>query len=604
MNITTGKGSCAGLEQRRSEHQGARARKRLRHFVAHHKAAIVSFFLLLLMCVNMLTIISRKSLTNDEFYHIPAGYYHLTEGNFQINSEHPPLVKMLAALPLLSLRLITEPPQQDEPAETPITRGHTAFAKFWMDNTLTFERISFLARLPMIALTLGALVFVYTKQSFGSRAAVFAVALFSFEPNILAHGRIVQTDVPAAFGYLLFFYTLENYLTAPTLRRALAVGSAIGLALVTKFSLLIVIPIFIASMIWLLRRGQHKNLSHRQFVVRVAAALGSAVFITNAAYYFKNQSLAADTRWLAAEFGGRFDALMTGSRTLARILPSSFLYGILMLLAHNQQGNFAALLGSYSDKGWWYYFPVAFALKTTIPFLLLSVAAMVWTTWEAFRKRVLRFVLPLCAALMYMIVSMMSNINIGIRHLLPIFPFLFVLGGALLDRVLRVHVRRVMCAFAVALLLCWTVVACARAYPDYVPYMNELAWQHPHWYYLSDSNVEWGDDVRELAEYLRARGETRVDAALLGGWLTLTHYKIEYVALDNLANLQSSAPSQDFHYVAIGASFLNGSTIPPVIMEDESSSIKQYRPNLFAAYRNITPEKVFGNSIYLYRVRP
>ena len=150
-----------------------------------------------------------------------------------------------------------------------------------------------------------------------------------------------------------------------------------------------------------------------------------------------------------------------------------------------------------------------------------------------------------------------------------------------------------------AALLCWVVFEAARAYPHYIPYMNQLAWRRPHWYYLTDSNVEWGDDVRELALYLRARGETRVTGALLDGGTfneegtpyvrNLEHYGVEYV---NLVAPGDAPP--ETRYVAVGASYLNGAFLLGVPVPQRLKVIE---------YRRRTPEAVFGNSIYLYRVK-
>ncbi len=128
-------------------------------------------------------------------------------------------------------------------------------------------------------------------------------------------------------------------------------------------------------------------------------------------------------------------------------------------------------------------------------------------------------------------------------------------------------------------------------------YLNQLAWSHPHYYYLSDSNVEWGEDTGELARYLRAHDETKVRAALLGGWITLARYGVEYV--DATRGNQEISRTR---YIAIGASFLNGSTVPESLTNSDGSSLtEEQRTNFFAVYRGRSPEAVFGNSIYLYR---
>jgi hypothetical protein len=145
----------------------------------------------------------------------------------------------------------------------------------------------------------------------------------------------------------------------------------------------------------------------------------------------------------------------------------------------------------------------------------------------------------------------------------------------------------------------WMSVEMLRAYPDYIPYMNQLASGHPHWWYLADSNVEWGDDTRALAEYLHARGETDLRGAVSGGWGTLQLYGIRYHEIFP----KPGRVTPETRYVAIGAGFLNGST--NVVPADEQGKLisEEQRVNYLAEYRTRTPEATFGNSIYLYRVK-
>lgn len=557
-----------------------------------HAAEALCFVMLLLMAINFLTVIFRKNITIDEATHIPAGYYHLVDGNFRFNNEHPPLIKMFAAVPLLFIQPAAPPLPEAGPAKSHREYAANATWSFWGANTGHFETISFWSRVPMIviALALGALIFIYTRQLFGPRAAVFAVALFSLEPTVLAHGRVVQTDVPVALAYLLFFFALHAYASVPTMRRALRLGLASGLALVTKFSMIVIAPILVSAfaLVWIAspRRGQRRT----QLASQAIFALFVAVLVVNAAYYFHSRPLyAAEVEFISENTPSHFNEVMFSLRTFSKVVPTDFLYGTYRVLVLNRKGHPASLLGMYSEHGWWYYFPIAFALKTTLPFLLLCVAALLWSGWRLFGKRekyILVLIIPLG---IYAALSMTSRINFGIRHFLPAFPFLFILGGAFLDHLLRLQRARRMATAVVVLSLCWMCAETVRAYPHYMSYMNQLTWQHPRWYYLSDSNIEWGDDVRALAEYLRARDETKVRARLLGGRGILDQYGVEY---DDLLPSSPDVPLPETRYVAIGASFLSGTFVP-----------FEGARNLFAEYRQRAPEAVFGNSIYLYRMR-
>jgi hypothetical protein len=252
----------------------------------------------------------------------------------------------------------------------------------------------------------------------------------------------------------------------------------------------------------------------------------------------------------------------------------------------------------YDTKGWWYYFPVAFALKTPLPILLLSIASLVWVVVGLGRRvegRVLAAVLPV---VLFTLLLMMSTINIGVRYYLPAYPFFFILSGAMLDDLLRRSGRRLFAASVlVAVLFCWVAVEAARAYPDQMTYMNQLASSRPHWWYLSDSNVEWGDDIRDLALYLHERGETQVGAAILE-WQLLNMYGLEGVTVF----VPPGERPADVRYVAIGASLLNGSVVPGGF-DNGIELTEGQRVNYFDDFRRRTPEKVFGGSIYLYRMK-
>lgn len=574
----------------------ANALAALRRLVVVRKAEAVCGALLILMAVNLFASISRKSITNDEVIHIPAGYYHLVAGDFQLNNEHPPLVKMWAALPLLLVQP-DEPPEPKNEAENFMERTWGFHERFWQANQARFQTVTFWPRVMMIPITLalGALIFVFGRKLFGETAGLFAVALYVLEPTVLAHGRIVHTDVPAAFAYLAFFFVLHRYSEAPGKMRALILGLVTALALLTKFSMLVLLPVLAIYFLARLFSNWHERKQRTQILFHSAVITEVVLLLVNAAYCFQRPALeASDVRWVAMKTPALLGFVTTFVRLASYLLPTYYLFGIYNIELHNHFGHATSLLGQYSDLGWWYYFPVAFALKTTIAFLLLAIAGLGWSVWR-FLKRDWRFlwiVVPVCV---YLAISLTSHINIGIRHFLPVYPFLFIAGGALLAHLLQA--RRKAGIAVLILLFGWMGFEAIRTFPNYTPYMNQLASSHPHWYYLSDSNVEWGDDVGELATYLKARGETKVRAALSGGWSTLGRYGVDYLDMVSLP----PDKSPETRYVAIGASFLNGS----LISGDENIIGRRYfeRTDLFARYRNRKPEAVFGGSIYLFRER-
>jgi len=553
------------------------------------------------MGVNLLSLAARKSLTNDEIVHIPAGYFYLSERDFGLNNEHPPLVKIWAALPLVFMNLSQPPPEHDS-SQNSESRTIPAAMAFWQANRSKFESIVFWSRVPMIILTvgLGALIFIYARKTFGARAAVLSIILFATEPTILAHGWIVHTDVAGALTYFSFFLALYAYARTLTFQRALLLGMATGLALATKFSNILLAPTLIISLLFLILRAPRRHVQRSKSLISSGAAVLITLLVVNGAYSFRHPLLRySDAQWAALKSPRYFGELTATFRILRRIAPTDFLFGLYRVAVHNHYGHSASLLGQHSLTGWWYYFPVAFALKTTLPFLIVSVAGLGWGLSRLFARKEKLFLALIIPIALYAAVAISSNVNIGIRHILPVFPFLFIIAGAFLSRIMTMPNRRALMTMALVLTLSWMCFEAVRAWPDYLSYMNELTWRHPRWYYLSDSNVEWGEDIRDLAEYLKTQGETEVRTTLLGS-ATLEFYGVKNIGLPAAPGEQLPAT----RYVAIGASFLNGSTVPSEIRDTNGRLVsEEERVNLFANYRDRTPEKVFGNSIYLYRER-
>lgn len=553
--------------------------------------------ILLAMALNMIAVTARKSITADEIVLIPAAYYNLITDDFQLVREHPPLSKLLAGVPLLFLQPNELAANQIDPTMSRADREWAYATRFWHDNRAQFEAISFWTRIPMIALTIGfgLLTFIFARDLFGSRAGLFAVALFALEPTLLAHGPVVQTDVVAAFGLLLTAFALHRYLRSPTGKLAAGVGAAAGLAMLTKFSMVIIGPALLVLFIILLLRQPRLRSTIARHGLIAAVAL---ILVVNAGYFFRHRAIAdADSEWITKSFPTSSAKVLTSVQAGRFLLPTDFLMGVYWQLHHSNEGHPAGLLGMYSQRGWWYYYPVAFALKATIPLLFVALGALGWAIYRVVYKRESRLLILLIPFALYTGFVMMSPIDIGIRYYLPAYAFLFILSGGLLDSLLRnIASRQKRAALTVVCIaFAWISWEAIRTYPNYLPYMNQFASARPHWWYLSDSNVEWGEATKQVAEYLKARGETRTRGLLLGGYMTLGFYGVEY--LDAVA----PAPPNPPRYLVLGASFLNGSTVPGYDVAGKRVS-ETVRVNTFDEFRHRTPEAVIGDSIYVFRV--
>jgi len=554
-----------------------------------HSRGAIAALLLLGLAAAQIVAISRKTLTNDEIVHIPAGYYYWTTADFRFNAEHPPLAKMWATLPLLLLtRSDVAPPDAGVPQQR-----WEFYSLFWQQRAADFVRLAYWPRIMMIpiALALGLVIFLYARKLFGVPAGLFALALYCLEPTMLAHGRMVHTDVAGSLAFLGFFFLLHRYLETRSLQRALWLGLGAALALLTKFSMVVVaIVLGLAFVFQLIRSRREERIATGTHALAIGALI---LLLINGLYFFEHPQLNETDLSIIASQKQFAITIARWIPTLRHVLPTYFLFGMYNVMAHNEYGHTTSLLGMQSTRGWWYYFPVAFALKTTIPFLLTSVAALSWSVYRGIRYRSLVHWALLIPIAVYCAISFTSHINIGIRHFLPVFPFLIILCGGLLQTLIRSWSKAGV-AIAV-IVLGWCAVEAVRVFPDYTAYVNEFA-RGPGWTYLSDSNVEWGDDVQDLASYLKSRGVTEARCALLGGWMTMGPLGIHCPDLWG-----PDGPLPQSGYVAIGASFLNGSTVPtgdPGTLRDT----EEKRVNYFDVYRHRTPEAVFGGSVYLYRL--
>ncbi|HEX8171335.1 MAG TPA: glycosyltransferase family 39 protein [Thermoanaerobaculia bacterium] len=360
--------------------------------------------------------------TLDEGAHVISGYDALTRRVFTTDPLHPPLARMLFALPFVG-----EPnPAQEPRANELFLRGgryEANLARARMGNLL------FLA-MGIVAVALWA------RRLFGDRAALLAALLYASLPPILAHAGLATTDMAAAATLPLALYALTRLLDEASWSRAIVVGVTIGIGLLSKYSFVINLPACALVLLIVRRRAPLAKL-------------------------------------LAA---GAIAALLV----IAVMPPRAFVDGLIALRAMSADPPTAILFGKVRKGGWWYYFPVALAVKTPIPFLALAL------TGCAFKRT--REVSLIAAVILA--IAMSSRINIGVRHLLPLYAPLAIAAAS-------VRVRWLVIACSA-----WLVIGSALAHPDYLPWFNAFAGREPQ-RVLNDSNLDWGQDVLRLVRYAR-----------------------------------------------------------------------------------------------------
>jgi 4-amino-4-deoxy-L-arabinose transferase-like glycosyltransferase len=473
--------------------------------------------LLDLLAAQLLLSSQRNSLTWDEGHHLYSGYLSWKTGDFGINPEVPPYAKMIAAAPLLPMRP-TVPPLQGRFFKDEAFFGGRDFM-FRNDTDVMLLRARLAASLFSFALAL--LIFSAARRMFSTEAAFIALALFVFDPNFLAHGALVTTDVPSACTLFATAYAFYRWRMEPTRKRLILVGLCAGLALVTKFTGILVAPILLLLACFELafpgllspyrdlildRRG----VLFRRFAVGLplVALIGWATVWAMYGFHF-----AARPRGLVLHPAfADYVRQLSSPRSIGiltwldhhYLFPESWLYGLAdtKITADTYTSYFS---GHVYPHGNLLYFPACFAIKSTLPFLLLFALAwiLIALRWFTARREILYLVLP---AALYFLVAMTSNMNIGARHLLPIYPFLYVLGAGAAAKLLLIERRWLI---AVSALVAWQAADACTMYPAYMAFGNGL-WGGPSkvHLYLSDANVDWGQQLNDVRAYLASRGIT------------------------------------------------------------------------------------------------
>ena len=467
--------------------------------------------LLALLAVQLAWAAKRNSITWDEDDHIYAGYMSLRHGDFGLNPEHPPLVKQLAALPTLPMTL-----------KMPLLKGrefkHEAFLggqDFIFRNDA--ETVLFRARMAAALLTilLATLIFFAAREMFGSGAGLVALALFVFDPNVLAHGAVVGTDMGLSCFMFATVYAFYRYVKAPSIGRLISVGIALGLTFASKHTGILLVPILLLlSLTEIFHKGE--TVEGTDSAGKRAGRLAIAFVVISA--------LALTTLW--AVYGFRYAARGVGlemnpplaesihhmSRareirlleTVARyhLLPESYVYGLADVRIMSDYYT-SYLFGKIYPHGIWFYFPAAFAIKSTLPLLFL-LGLTVWMIATG-RLRCWREVLFLTIPpAVHLAVAMSAGMNIGLRHILPMYPFLYALAGGAAAKLMENGRKWIS---AVAALVLFQVITTTRVFPAYMAYANELWGGSSRTYkYLSDSNVDWGQQLKSTKTYLERKG--------------------------------------------------------------------------------------------------
>jgi 4-amino-4-deoxy-L-arabinose transferase-like glycosyltransferase len=429
-------------------------------------------------CARIISTYDVFASTADEPAHIACGLEYLANHVYKLETQHPPLTRaMIALLPYLNG---TRP------------RGNTNFqVEGWA--LLTYEKhpdatlfLMRLGNLPFFVLA-GVVVFLWTRRYFGGAAAALATLLFNLLTPVLAHAGLANTDMGLAACLGAAFLAAVIWAEQPTTRNALVFGVCSALAALAKFTALGFYPLGLALALVFYVVAERPGLTRLGQLARERApsfgiAVAAGIFVWWAAYFF---SFGKAPHWNSG----------------ISVPAPEFFDGIEVVLQHNRQGHASFLLGEVSNFGWWYYFPVALAVKTPLAFLLLTVLGVA-LCWK--HRRRAAWLLPIAFAIGVLAPSMAGHINIGVRHVLPIYVAFSVIAGLGLTQLVRWSTSRPWTAYAGAALVLWFAGVGIAHHPDYLPYFNEFV-RRPD-LVLLDSDYDWGQDNKRLATRLRQLG--------------------------------------------------------------------------------------------------
>ena len=486
--------------------------------IASRYAAVLLVVLSTGLCVSTYRYFGH---TWDEPEHLAAGIQLLDRGQYTYDIQHPPLARLAMALGpyIAGVHSFGEPGPSGEQEGRDL-----------LYRTVGYDRVLTLARLgvlPFLLVMFGA-AYVLMRRILGDTGALLATFFLATTPTILGHASVAALDVPAAAMCTLALYLLVRWIEVPSWHTSLLLGAGAGLAVGTKLS---AIPfLFLFGIVLLASRAVLGDRATAGPSTSLRPYLGGVLLVVPGA-------LIAVT----LAYGGRFELLLDESRQsnpaidyltapgtvphevlamLARRVPlplaaEKLPLGIRELIEHNREGHLSFLLGEVRKTGWWYFYLVALAVKTPIPLLILGSVGLALLSAAGIRRGEWRLLVPGASfAAVLVFCCAYSRINIGVRHILVLYPLLA--GGAAHATMSAWRAWRNPAARGVlAALLIWQASALWTAYPDYLPYFNELAVRRPE-AVLIDSDLDWGQDMRRLEQEMKQRNVRQFSFAFRG----------------------------------------------------------------------------------------
>ncbi len=577
------------------------------------KINILAFALLALFGALAVTSMWDDTANYDERIHLPAGYSYVTQQDMRLNPEHPPLVKDLSGLPLLLMNINF--PYQSwgwdtaltvDSSRTPVWQTDVGFGNDLLyysgndaQNMMRYGRIPII----LIGILLGFYVFKFVREQWGDLTGIIALVFYSFSPTFLAHTRLVTTDVAAAAAFFISFYYFHKWFKTPTKRNLIIFGIVLGVSFLAKFSTFLLIPIFgLIIMGWIFLQARRWKISTAKkyisgfFLVLVIAYLVVGAVYAYHIWNYPAQKQIMDTTFILSTF--KFKPLVDvsvwiSSQSYLRALGEYFL-GFLMVLQRSGGGNTTYYLGEVSADGSRSYFPMMYLLKEPLAYILLTLFALFLALKKVIRQKIsieffknnfTEFGMLLVLAV-YWFFSITSNLNIGVRHILPTIPFIYVLTASQISNWIKNSIKKSLLVLA---LFIWASVSVVSVWPSFLAYYNEIAGGANRGYMFAvDSNLDWGQDVLRLSQYLEKNNIEEIKLDYFSG--APAEY---YIKTARIIPFNREIPQKG--WLAVSASVLQGACkgdkIPCSYNERSYTWLDQYKP--------VTK---IGYSVFVYKI--
>jgi len=577
------------------------------------KTKIIASILLFLVFFFSLATMAFNSLTFDEKAHIPAGYSYLKYQDYRVNPEHPPLAKTFPAIPLVFQDLNFPQESENWLQEKEAPRWWVQFDlgnEFLYHSNNNPRQIILWSRLFMVFMLvgLGWLLFNWARQIGGNKAGLIALFLFSFSPTMIAHGNLVTTDIGAALGVLLATQFWLKFLKESSLKNVLLASLFLGIALLFKFSLVLLIPFFgLITIIYALINYPKKILQSLSLALLIGIIAVVFVIWPVYAWHNWNQPIEQQTRDTQVDLR---DNPIPPARDLVYRMSEiehvrhlgQYFRGLLMATQRTGWGNTVYFLGEMSAKGRILYFPVVYLLKEPLALHVLSLIALIFSLIATIKKR--KFIKELIKnnftafsliifIIIYWAAALAGNLNIGIRHLIPILPFVYILIAEFFRRVFSENFfKKSITIFVFLGCLIWYFFSFLFNFPHYLPYYNELVGGSKNGYlYAVDSNYDWGQDFYRLMDFIEKNDVQEIHLDYFGGEDPEYWLKDKYRPFDPRRN----DPQEIKGWLAVSINHLMGGIGKPVAEFDQETGFYDW-------LKDKKPVSRAGKSIMIYYI--